>query len=59
MSWLKVPLFGGVLKLKPASQLRRIEENREIPVLNLGLLYISWWGRETIRREERFEREFK
>ena len=59
MSWLKVPLFGGVLKLKPTSQLRQIEIRRQVPVLNLGFVHISWWGRDTIAREARFNGEGK
>ena len=57
MSWLKVPLFGGVLKVKPTSQLRGIEIRRQVPMLSLGLVHVSWWGRETIAREERLNRE--
>jgi hypothetical protein len=53
MSWLKVPLFGGVLKVKPASQLRYAEMHHQVPVLNLGLLYVSWWNRQAVERDQR------
>jgi hypothetical protein len=53
MSWLKVPLFGGVLKVKPPSQLRYVEIHHRVPMVNLGVLCISWWNHETVERENR------
>ena len=42
MSWIRVPLFFGTLKVKPRRHLRREEATGQIPVLRLGSTYITW-----------------
>lgn len=59
MSWLKVPLFGGLLKVKPTSQLRTVEVRHQVPVLNLGFVHVTWWSRSTIAREARLNGQTK
>ncbi|MEO5806655.1 hypothetical protein [Devosia sp.] len=54
MSWVKLPIFDGQLKIKPYSQLRTVEIRRAVPIVRIGAIYISFWNRETIEREDNF-----
>lgn len=49
MAWLKVPMRGGVLKIKPFWQIRRAEREGRIPILHLGLIIFAWWSTERLR----------
>ncbi len=46
MSWVRLPLFFGTLKIKPRRQLRREELSRKIPVKKVGSLYFTWRPRD-------------
>jgi hypothetical protein len=53
MSWIRLPLVFGTLKIKPRRQLRREEWTHEIPVWRLGSLYFTWRPRSYDRRQPR------
>ncbi|KKB77770.1 hypothetical protein VW35_14005 [Devosia soli] len=44
MSWIKVRLGAGTLRIKPRSQMRSFETEGVVPKLDLGLFVISWWS---------------
>jgi hypothetical protein len=50
MSWLRIRVGRGVLKIKPRRHMRWAERERLVPMLNLGFVIISWWSDEVIRR---------
>lgn len=43
MAWVNIKYRGGFIKVKPRWQMRSKERNREIPVLFLGPIIISYW----------------
>ena len=43
MAWVNIKYRGGFIKIKPRWQIRSKERNREIPVLFLGPIIISYW----------------
>lgn len=49
MSWVRVRLRGGVLKIKPRWQMRRAERERRVPVLSLWIVIVSWWSEDALR----------
>lgn len=53
MSWVTIPVLGGYLKIKPRRQLRFAETNGNVPLLDLGIVCISYWSRAVIEREQR------
>jgi hypothetical protein len=53
MSLISIPLAGGRLKVKRRSQMRRPEREREVWVLDLGLLIIAWWSGDSLARYHR------
>jgi hypothetical protein len=42
MSWIRVPLYFGTLKVKPRSHLRREEMYGRVPVFRFGRVYLTW-----------------
>jgi hypothetical protein len=42
MSWVRLPLFFGTLKIKPKRHLRREEIHRKIPMVRIGGAYFVW-----------------
>lgn len=50
MSWIVINTKNGVLKLKPRWQLRTAERKRKVGVLDLGLIIISWWSHDDLRK---------
>lgn len=46
MAWVNIKYRGGFIKIKPRWQMRSKERNREIPVLFLGPIIISYWRTE-------------
>jgi hypothetical protein len=50
MSLISIPLAGGRLKVKRRSEMRRPEREREVWVLNFGLLIIAWWSGDSLER---------
>ena len=42
MSWVRLPLVFGTLKIKPRRHLRRDELAGEIPVVKIGAAYFTW-----------------
>lgn len=46
MAWVNIKYRGGFIKVKPRWQMRSKERNREIPVLFLGPILISYWRQE-------------
>ena len=42
MSWVRLPLFFGTLKIKPRRHLRRDEISRKIRVMKIGSVYVTW-----------------
>jgi hypothetical protein len=53
MSWCVIRTKRGIIKIKPRWQMRSIEKDRSIPVINFLFFVISFWSTETIRRYER------
>jgi hypothetical protein len=53
MSWLRIPLWGGQVKVKPKYQMRWAERAGLVPKLNFGLFIISWWSRDALERDKR------
>lgn len=51
-------LPGGKLKIRTIQYLRTLEEERRVPVIRIGRLYVSWWpdGSEQQARQLRQER---
>lgn len=43
MSWLRFQTRSGILKIKPRGHLRHEERTRRVPMLDLGVVVISWW----------------
>jgi hypothetical protein len=41
MSWIRLPLFFGTLKIKPRRHLRREEMHRKIPVVKIEPAYVT------------------
>lgn len=52
MSWARIRLVGGVLKIKPRWHMRTAERLRRVPVLDLGVIIISWWSADALGRYE-------
>lgn len=50
MSWIRLPLGGGTLRVKPKWQMRSYELEGVVPSLNLGFCIISWWSRAAEKR---------
>lgn len=50
MAWAKFKTKNGVLKIKPRWQLRWAERAGRVKVVDLGLLIISWWSAEELRK---------
>lgn len=53
MSWAKIRVGSGVLKIKPRRQMRRPEREHLVPMLDLGIIVISWWDAATLRAEDK------
>ena len=51
MAWLYIRFPIGTLKIKPRSHLRSDEVARRVPVLDLGLVILSWWSRARMERD--------
>lgn len=51
MAWLYIKLPHGTLKIKPRAQLRTVEQTHQVPVLDLGIVVITWWNRAQLRRD--------
>lgn len=51
MAWLYIRLPGGTVKVKPRSHLRSMETNRQVPVLDLGVIVLSWWNHEHLKQD--------
>jgi hypothetical protein len=49
MSWISIRTRGGVLKIKPRWQMRTAERNREVRVIDLGIVVIAWWSADDLR----------
>jgi len=49
MSWIRFRTRGGVLKIKPRWQMRTAEHNREVRVIDLGIVVIAWWSADDLR----------
>jgi len=49
MSFIRIPLFFGQLKVKNSRHLRRDERNREVPVWRIGNLCVVWRPRENAK----------
>ena len=52
MAWMYIKLSKGTLKIKPRHHMRSMEINRQLPVLDLGLVVISWWSRKNLFLDE-------
>ena len=52
MAWMYIKLRKGTLKIKPRHQMRSMEINRQLPVLDLGLVVVSWWSRKNLFLDE-------
>ncbi|AZO00568.1 hypothetical protein EJ066_27515 [Mesorhizobium sp. M9A.F.Ca.ET.002.03.1.2] len=40
---IRIRLPGGTLKIKKKDELRRREQKRQVPVLQVGNYFIVWW----------------
>lgn len=49
MSWARIRIGGGILKIKPRWQMRSAERDHRVPVFDLGLIIIAWWSQESLR----------
>jgi len=49
MSWLRLKTRRGQLKIKPRWQLRSWELERRVPILDLGLVVVSWWSTKALQ----------
>jgi len=49
MSWISFRTRGGVLKIKPRWQMRSAERNRQVRVIDLGIVVIAWWSADDLR----------
>ncbi|MBS3848621.1 hypothetical protein PSC71_14005 [Devosia sp. J2-20] len=50
MAWMSFRTRGGVLKIKPRWQMRWAERTRQVWVLDLGVVVISWWSVQDLER---------
>lgn len=50
MSWARIRLGGGVLKIKPRWQMRTVERERWVPVVDLWVVVLCWWSDEALRK---------
>lgn len=50
MSWLRIPVGGGVLKIKPRRQMRWAERQRKVRVWDLGVVVFAWWTRSDLSK---------
>jgi hypothetical protein len=50
MSWLRIPVGGGVLKIKPRWQMRWAERHRQVRVWDLGVVVLSWWTQSDLSK---------
>jgi len=50
MAWLTFKTRRGFLKIKPRWQLRWAERNHKVRVVDLGLIIISWWSHEDVKK---------
>ena len=50
MAWAQIKTKRGVWKLKPRWQMRWAEKNRQVKVYDLGLVIVSWWSLDDLRR---------
>lgn len=50
MSWMSFKTRGGILKIKPRWQMRWAERAHRVRVIDLGIIVITWWSNEDIRR---------
>lgn len=53
MAFITIPLGSGRLKLKMVRDMRRPEREREVWVMKLGFLMITWWSGESLERYDR------
>ncbi len=53
MAWLYLKLPRGTLKIKPRSHLRSMELAGRVPLLDLGIVIISWWSFEHLEQDAR------
>lgn len=44
MSWIRLHLGRGTLRIKPKRQMRSFEVEGVVPTLNLGFCVVSWWS---------------
>ena len=51
MAWLYIRLPRGTLKFKPRSQMRTLEMARHVPVLDLGVIVVSWWSKDLMLQD--------
>ncbi|SEP73049.1 hypothetical protein SAMN05428969_0653 [Devosia sp. YR412] len=59
MAWIYVKLPCGTLKVKPRSHMRRAERFGELPMLDLGVVIISWWSRKRLLRHAKLHRRLR
>ena len=50
MSWFRLPLYFGTLKIKSRRHLRREEMHGRVPVLKIGRTYFVWKPRASRKR---------
>lgn len=58
MAWMYIKLSKGTLKIKPRRHMRSMEINRQLPMLDLGVVVISWWSRKNLFLDEEHHRLF-
>lgn len=50
MSWATFKTKSGRLKIKPRWQMRWAERSGRVKVIDLGLIVITWWSDDDLKR---------
>jgi hypothetical protein len=50
MSWISIKTANGLLKIKPRWQARWAERTGRVRVVDLGLVLVTWWSDEDLKR---------
>lgn len=50
MSWFTIKSPKGLWKIKPRWQMRWAEKHRQVRVIDLGFVVVSWWSHEDLHK---------
>lgn len=57
MSTITIPLFGAQLKIKRRRAMRYVEHKRQVPLILVGGLCISYWSKRVVEREAKLNQD--